>query len=86
MAVSVPDVGCRTSASSATSALTVCPHATIRPYALTEDEAAAAPAAAKIVDVKAGKGKGVYKFTMAISPLDCMGCGVCVGACPVEVR
>ena len=60
-----------------------CPHATIRPYALTEDEAAAAPAAAKIVDIKAGKGKGTYKFTMAISPLDCMGCGVCVGACPV---
>ena len=62
----------------------VCPHATIRPYALTEAEAAAAPEAAKIVDVKAGKGKGVYKFTMAISPLDCMGCGVCVGACPVN--
>ncbi len=38
--------------------------------------------AAKIVDVKAGKGKGVYKYTMAISPLDCMGCGVCVGAVP----
>ncbi len=62
----------------------VCPHATIRPFALTEAEAAAAPEAAKIVDVKAGKGKGVYKFTMAISPLDCMGCGVCVGACPVN--
>ena len=60
----------------------VCPHATIRPYALTEEEAKAAPAAAKIVDVKAGKGKGVYKFTMAVSPLDCMGCGVCVGQCP----
>jgi NAD-dependent dihydropyrimidine dehydrogenase PreA subunit len=41
-----------------------------------------APAAAKIADIKAGKGKGVYKFTMAISPLDCMGCGVCVGQCP----
>ena len=62
----------------------VCPHATIRPYALTEEEAKAAPADAKIVDVKAGKGKGVYKFTMAISPLDCMGCGVCVGQCPVD--
>ena len=62
----------------------VCPHATIRPYALTEEEAAKAPAAAKIVDVKAGKGKGVYKYTMAVSPLDCMGCGVCVGVCPVD--
>ena len=62
----------------------VCPHATIRPFALTADEAAKAPEAAKIVDVKAGKGKGVYQFTMAISPLDCMGCGVCIGACPVN--
>ena len=61
----------------------VCPHATIRPYALTAEEAAAAPAAAKIVDIKAGKGKGVYKYTMAVSPLDCMGCAVCVGQCPV---
>ena len=62
----------------------VCPHATIRPIALTEEEAAAAPAAAKIVDVKAGKGKGVYKFSMAISPLDCMGCSVCANICPTK--
>ena len=62
----------------------VCPHATIRPFALTADEAKNAPEAAKIVDVKAGKGKGVYQFTMAVSPLDCMGCGVCIGACPVN--
>ena len=62
----------------------VCPHATIRPFALTEEEAAKAPAAAKIVDVKAGKGKGVYKYMMAVSPLDCMGCGVCVGVCPTQ--
>ena len=62
----------------------VCPHATIRPYALTEEEAKNAPEAAKIVDVKAGKGKGTYQFTMAISPLDCMGCGVCIGVCPVN--
>ena len=62
----------------------VCPHAAIRPYALTEAEAAAAPAAAKIVPVKAGKGKGVYSYTMAVSPLDCMGCGVCVGVCPTQ--
>ena len=62
----------------------VCPHATIRPFALTDAEAAAAPAAATLVDVKAGKGKGVYKFIMSVSPLDCMGCGVCVGQCPVN--
>ena len=59
----------------------VCPHATIRPYALTEEEAKNAPAAAKIVDIKAGKGKGVYNFAIGVSPLDCMGCGVCVEAC-----
>ena len=62
----------------------VCPHATIRPFALTAEEAKNAPEAAKVVDVKAGKGKGTYQFTMAISPLDCMGCGVCIGACPVN--
>ena len=62
----------------------VCPHATIRPFALTEAEAAAAPAGARLVDVKAGKGKGVYKYMMAVSPLDCMGCGVCVGVCPTQ--
>ena len=60
----------------------VCPHATIRPFALTEAEAAAAPEAARIVPFKAGKGKGVYTYTMAVSPLDCMGCGVCIGQCP----
>jgi len=62
----------------------VCPHATIRPFALTEEEAKNAPAAAKIVDIKAGKGKGVYQYTMAVSPMDCMGCGVCVGICPTK--
>ena len=62
----------------------VCPHATIRPYALTAEEAAAAPAQTRLMDVKAGKGKGVYKYAMAVSPLDCMGCGVCVGVCPTK--
>ena len=58
----------------------VCPHATIRPFALTEEEAAAAPAVAKFID---GKQKAAgMKYTMAISPLDCMGCGVCIGQCP----
>ncbi len=62
----------------------VCPHATIRPFALTEEEAKNAPATAKIRPVKAGKGKGVYQYAMAVSPLDCMGCGVCVGVCPTK--
>ena len=61
----------------------VCPHATIRPFALTADELAAAPAQTKAVDFTVGAGKGVYKFSMAISPLDCMGCGVCTHVCPV---
>ena len=61
----------------------VCPHATIRPFALTADELTAAPAQTKAVDFKVGAGKGVYKFSMAISPLDCMGCGVCTHVCPV---
>ena len=59
----------------------VCPHAAIRPNAMTAEEAANAPAAAKIVDTKP---KPVYKFTMAISPLDCMGCTNCVKVCPVN--
>jgi len=60
----------------------VCPHATIRPFALTDEEAANAPANAQIVDIKAGKGKGVYKYALSVSPLDCMGCSICVGVCP----
>ena len=60
----------------------VCPHATIRPFALTEEELANAPEATKAVPVKAGKGKDVYKYSLALSPLDCMGCSVCVGICP----
>ena len=61
----------------------VCPHATIRPYALNEDEVAAAPAAMKHAPIKAGKAKGMFQYTLAISPLDCMGCGVCIGQCAV---
>ena len=62
----------------------VCPHATIRPFALTEEEVKAAPAALKTAPIKVGAGKGVYSFTMSVSPLDCMGCGVCIGVCPTN--
>ena len=62
----------------------VCPHACIRPFAMTEAEAAAAPAGSKIVDGKANL--KAYKFTMAVSPLDCMGCTLCVKACPVNAN
>ncbi len=61
-----------------------CPHATIRAYALDEAEQAAAPANMKMKDIAAGKGKGKYKFALAVSPLDCMGCGVCAGVCPTK--
>ena len=60
----------------------VCPHATIRPFALTDAERKDAPAAAKSAPFKAGASKGKYQFAMAVSPLDCMGCGVCIGECP----
>ena len=59
----------------------VCPHATLRPFALDEIEAKNAPDSAKILPIKIGKGKNKYGFTMAVSPLDCMGCGVCVTQC-----
>ena len=59
----------------------VCSHATIRPFCLTAAEAEAAPASTKLADTKPKASE--YKFTMAVSPLDCMGCGVCVGVCPV---
>ena len=62
----------------------VCPHATLRPFALSGEEAAAAPEKTRLMPFKAGKGKGKYLYTMAVSPLDCMGCGVCIGQCPTE--
>ena len=63
----------------------VCPHATIRPFALSEEEAANAPASTKMVQMT-GKGMENLKFTMSVSPLDCMGCGVCVGVCPAKEK
>ncbi len=60
----------------------VCPHACIRPFAMTEEEAAEAPAVTKFAAKPVIK--TAYKFTMAVSPLDCMGCTLCVKACPVN--
>ncbi|MBQ4601457.1 MAG: pyruvate:ferredoxin (flavodoxin) oxidoreductase, partial [Clostridia bacterium] len=62
----------------------VCPHATIRPFAMTADEVANAPAVTKYTEKPVIKTD--YKFTMAISPLDCMGCTLCVKACPVNAK
>ena len=60
----------------------VCPHATIRPFALDAAEVAAAPDNMK----KAPKPivKTEYTYTLAVSPMDCMGCGVCIGVCPTN--
>ncbi len=63
----------------------VCPHATIRPFALTAEEVAAAPAAFKGKKMN-GKGCENYTFAMTVSPLDCMGCGVCVNVCPTAAK
>ena len=60
----------------------VCPHACIRPFAMTEEEAANAPEVTKFANKPVIKTN--YKFTMAVSPLDCMGCTLCVKACPVN--
>ena len=62
----------------------VCPHACIRPFAMTEEEAAAAPETTKFAAKPVLKTN--YKFTMAVSPLDCMGCTLCVKACPVTAN
>ncbi len=57
----------------------VCPHAVIRPVALTEAEAAAAPADMKTLPMT---GMSEYKFGIVVSALDCTGCGSCVNVCP----
>ena len=62
----------------------VCPHAAIRPFALTAEEKAQAPAETKFCAKPVLKTD--YAFTMAISPLDCMGCTLCVKACPVTAK
>lgn len=60
----------------------VCSHATIRPFLLSEEEVKAAPAQIKLADVKPKATE--YKYTMSVSPLDCMGCGECITVCPVS--
>ena len=62
----------------------VCSHATLRPFMLSEDEVKAAPSNIKLADTKPKASQ--YKFTMSVSPLDCMGCGECVTVCPDAVK
>ena len=57
----------------------VCPHAVIRPVAMTEEEAAAAPEGMKVIPMT---GMADKKFAIVVSTLDCTGCGSCVNVCP----
>ena len=62
----------------------VCPHACIRPFLLTEEEAKNAPKDTTLLDGIGGT-KG-YQFRIQLSPLDCTGCGVCVDVCPSKEK
>ena len=57
----------------------VCPHAAIRPFLLTDEEAAAAPAGLPLADGKANLKQ--YKYALSVSVADCTGCGNCVDVC-----
>ena len=57
----------------------VCPHAAIRPIAMTEEEAANAPAGTVVKDLMGMPG---YKFAIVVSSMDCTGCGSCANVCP----
>jgi pyruvate-ferredoxin/flavodoxin oxidoreductase len=57
----------------------VCPHAVIRPVAMTEEEAAAAPEGTATLPMT---GMAGYKFAIVVSALDCTGCGSCANVCP----
>ena len=61
----------------------VCPHAVIRPFALTDEEVAAAP---ESLASKAMTGMPGLQFTMAVSVLDCTGCGSCANICPMAAK
>ena len=61
----------------------VCPHAAIRPVALTEEEAANAPEEMQVKDLNTMPG---YKFAITVSAYDCTGCGSCVNVCPDKVQ
>ncbi len=62
----------------------VCPHAAIRPYLLTEDEADSAPDGLQAVPAKGGSALATYRYTLQISTADCTGCGSCAAVCPAK--
>ncbi len=59
----------------------VCPHAAIRPYLLSEEEAKAAPESMKMTG---SKPDGKYSYALCVSEYDCTGCGSCVASCPAK--
>lgn len=61
----------------------VCPHASIRPVLLTEEEAAKASDKFVMLDANGPQLKGL-KFRVQVSPKDCLGCGVCAQVCPAK--
>jgi len=61
----------------------VCPHATIRPFLLDEEEAARAPAGFKTKQA-VGKGLEGYRYRIQVAPLDCTGCSNCANVCPAK--
>ncbi len=63
----------------------VCPHATIRPYALTDDELAGAPEGMKTKKM-IGKGCENLHFAISVDVMDCLGCGLCAGICPAKEK
>ena len=63
----------------------VCPHAVIRPFLLTEEEAAAAPRGMKMVPARGKQAEGMM-FAIGISALDCTGCGSCENSCPAKEK
>ena len=63
----------------------VCPHAVIRPYLLTEEEASSMPEGMKTVRATGKPAEGLY-FTMQVSTLDCTGCGSCANVCPAKEK
>ena len=64
-----------------------CPHAAIRPILLTKEEKASVPAAFVTAPAKGlGAAAPAYHYRVQVSPYDCLGCGLCVTACPAKEK
>lgn len=64
----------------------VCPHAAIRPFLVTEEEAAAAPQGYKTKKANGGPGIAQYNYRIQVDVLDCYGCGSCAQVCPAKEK